>query len=245
VRFTDRPGGIRATKVVAWATPRCRAQGTHFFLSMSTMSLLSAFSTMTGMRSGYLSRIRPASCLRFSVGARGRIAVRGVRENHKRLLDLGGRSLQCGRRRRIPRSCSCLNFGIVLCCSVAVTGSSTILVSTRYNRSLQSRATQKSNPTQPPSLHPAPSRTCVLPVSPPTAPSAAVLWLNSLTRCSSHGRRWWQTVSVARAVVFLQRSRCLAVSVRVLPATPLRGNSYRPRPRLDSIETWSPFSAFV
>jgi len=48
-----------------------KIQQSHFFLSMSTISLLSAFSTMTGMRSGYLSRIRAASCLRFSVVARG------------------------------------------------------------------------------------------------------------------------------------------------------------------------------
>jgi hypothetical protein len=59
---------LQAAHSAIWARGCGRA---HFFLSMSTMSLLSAFSTMTGIRSGYLSRIRPASCLRFSVVLQG------------------------------------------------------------------------------------------------------------------------------------------------------------------------------
>ena len=43
-----------------------RTVATHFFLSMSGMSLFSAFSQITGMRSGYFFRIRSASANRFS-----------------------------------------------------------------------------------------------------------------------------------------------------------------------------------
>jgi hypothetical protein len=49
--------------------PTVRSAGTKYLaLSMSGMADLSAFSTMTGMRSGYLSRMRAASAWRFSVG---------------------------------------------------------------------------------------------------------------------------------------------------------------------------------
>jgi len=88
---------------------------THFFLSMSGMSLFSAFSTitcgpgawcqhvpapeapgrmhaaapLTGMRSGYLSRMRAASAMRFSAG-QGRVLLRGgsdgTRHAHRRAL---------------------------------------------------------------------------------------------------------------------------------------------------------------
>ena len=47
--------------------PTVRSHGTrYFFLSMSGMSLCAAFSQITGMRSGYLSRMRCASVWRFS-----------------------------------------------------------------------------------------------------------------------------------------------------------------------------------
>merc|ERR1719281_222655 len=54
--------------------PTVRSAGTrYFFLSMSGMSLFSAFSTMTGILSWYFSRMRAASAWRFSAGV-GRTA---------------------------------------------------------------------------------------------------------------------------------------------------------------------------
>mmetsp|Transcript_12087 Transcript_12087/g.50883 ORF Transcript_12087/g.50883 Transcript_12087/m.50883 type:complete len:220 (-) Transcript_12087:111-770(-) len=49
--------------------PTVRSEGTRYLcLSMSGMSLFSDFSTMTGMRSGYFSRMRCASAWRFCRG---------------------------------------------------------------------------------------------------------------------------------------------------------------------------------
>ena len=45
---------------------RSAAAPTHFFLSMFGMSLFSAFSQITGIRSGYFFLIRSASASRFS-----------------------------------------------------------------------------------------------------------------------------------------------------------------------------------
>ena len=54
-------------RITQWNWPTVKSAGTrYFFLSMSGMSDRSAFSQITGTRSGYLARIRSASDFLFS-----------------------------------------------------------------------------------------------------------------------------------------------------------------------------------
>ena len=70
--------------------PAVRSPGTrYFFLSISGISLLPAFSTMTGILSGYFSRILIASAWRFSAkDERMKKKKRGARRPRVRPLSL-------------------------------------------------------------------------------------------------------------------------------------------------------------
>eukprot|EP00418_Pyrodinium_bahamense_P097442 CAMPEP_0179039434 /NCGR_PEP_ID=MMETSP0796-20121207/15139_1 /TAXON_ID=73915 /ORGANISM="Pyrodinium bahamense, Strain pbaha01" /LENGTH=76 /DNA_ID=CAMNT_0020735767 /DNA_START=344 /DNA_END=574 /DNA_ORIENTATION=- len=60
----------------------------NFFFSMSGRSERGAFSQITGMRSGYLAKMRLASALRFSNGTASWSALAAIAKGHG-LLSAG------------------------------------------------------------------------------------------------------------------------------------------------------------
>merc|ERR1719149_179685 len=80
-------------------SPQSIVPGTkNFFLSMSGRSDREAFSQITGMRSGYLARIRRASALRFSKGTdswRAEAAICSVRFKGRSCLGEGVKDGRC------------------------------------------------------------------------------------------------------------------------------------------------------